>query len=151
MQKISNYDTNKIKVSKIWNIIFILMLSLIAGAFLFGYFILSTQARNMLREGKNVLLAFDMISIEYYGQNKEIYNSDKRNGLADGVAERIEAMSGEKGTIFITSYSYSKREVTGFIYERNNFRVSYSQDKEGNSYWDIDYVFNVLSYDTPIE
>lgn len=137
----------KIKRGRMINIILIFVIIALLAFIAFKAFKVDTEARQMLREGKNVLLALNMINIEYYSTGQSVYDPDKRNGLSDGVEERISEINGVGGTTMITSYKASTREIRAFIYERDHYRVSYSYDKSGKISWKIDYIYNYASYE----
>lgn len=124
-----------------------MIILLFIGAIIFTKFAIDTSARNMFREAKNVQLALEMLSVEYYGRDMSIYDEHNRNGLADGVEERIEALSGEDGDIYITGYNFKKKEVTGFVYERGMYRVNYTKNKDNVQTWKVDLIINVFNYD----
>lgn len=136
-----------IRRERLKKFILIIIILLIIGAFVFTKFAIDSSARNMFREAKNVQLALDMLSVEYYGRDMSIYDETNRNGLADGVEERIEALSGEDGDIYITAYNFKNREVTGFVYERGLYRVNYIKTKDGKQTWKVDLIINVFKYD----
>lgn len=144
-------ERSKINSELIKKVFIIVLIVLIVGGIVFAKFAIDSKARNMFREAKNVQLAMDMISIEYYGRDMLIYDPNRRNGLADGVADRIESLSGERGEIFVTSYNAKKHEVTGFSYERGMYRVTYRKDKEGMQHWDVDLLINVFKYEKMYE
>lgn len=141
----------RIQQNRIRRVIIIVAVTLLIGAIAFAKFAIDSTARNRFREAKNVQLAMNMLSIEYYGKNMSIYDPDRRNGLASGVAERIETLSGEHGDIFVTGYNSKKREVTGFIYERGMFRVTYTKDNDDMMHWNVDLLINVFNYDKKYE
>lgn len=140
-----------IKFEKIKTIVIIVAIVLVVCSIIFAKFAIDTQSRNMFREAKNVQLALDMLSVEYYARDMHIYDSNHRNGLADGVEERIEQLSGEDGDIYVTSYSFKSREVTGFMYERGIYRVRYEKNKDGSKEWTVDLIIPVFKYDKNYE
>ena len=85
MEEMQEKEFKKIRQNKIRNVIGIFVLLLFLGTIAFSYFHITTQGRLILREGKNVKLALDMLDVEYYGKQKSVYDSEKRNGLAEGV------------------------------------------------------------------
>lgn len=145
-KQLLEYEQKRIFRSRMLNIILIASMIFIVLLISFSYFVLTTNARNRLREGKNVLLALEMLSIESYGRNSSVYDPTKRNGLAEGVKERLEEISGENGETFITSYNSSRREVTGFTYERDSYRITYKKDSTGAIKWTIDYILPIMHY-----
>lgn len=142
-----NQELRKIERRKMRNVILIILCCLILGAAGFAYFAMSVQSRNILRESKNVQIAFQMLSIEYYAQGKSIYTTRSRSGMAAGVEDRIAELSGEHGNIMILSYDSKNREVTSFTYERNHYRVTYLMNDEGVARYDVEYLVPVLSYE----
>lgn len=140
-------ELRKIERRKMRNVILIILCCLILGAAGFAYFAMSVQSRNILRESKNVQIAFQMLSIEYYAQGKSIYTTRSRSGMAAGVEDRIVELSGERGNIMILSYDNKNREVTSFTYERNHYRVTYLKNDEGVARYDVEYLVPVLSYE----
>lgn len=81
-----------------------------------------------------------------YAKKLSVYNPNNPNNLEEGVEELVNQIYTPSGTYKITSYSTKKHEVTGLVYEKGNYVVTY--EKIGDTiYWDVDYRLNVYHYD----
>ena len=136
----------KLQRYKVHNILGISLLILLLGAMLFTYFHITTQARLTLREAKNVRLALDMLDVEYYGRNTSVYDPDKRDGLHEGVRERLYEICGQSGKTELLSYDTKKHKTTCMLYETDHFRVFYQRNEAGEDSWKVDYLINILKY-----
>jgi len=127
------------KLKPVFHYIKIALLVLIVTCIIVGPFMtvayVNSQARIALREAKNVKLAFEMLTVEYYGLGRVIYKPDSPNGFAAGVQERIDLLM-EKET----------REVIKFIYENEHYRVIYDVSNQAEENWTVDYILPVLKY-----
>lgn len=135
------------RLRKIRNVIGVLLLLLLIGIPVFANFRIKTEARLALREAKNVNIHLQMLSIEYYGRNKDVFDSSKKNGLADGVLDSIRDYMGNDCEVRINSYSKKEHRVLGFEYRRGNYEVIFSIDPEKGNVWDVNYLYNVYYYD----
>lgn len=132
---------------KFKNVLLMLLLLLVIGVPTFTYFKVTTDGRFALREAKNVNMAFQMLSIEYYGKDISIYNPYSSNGLNEGVAERLADVTENRGDIRLLSYDRNTRKVHKFTYETDNVRVTYSLREDGTNEWKVDYLWNIWIYD----
>lgn len=144
----SQDELNRIKQRfRLGTIIRVLVLIVCVSFAAFTYFRITTEARLVYREAKNVRLAFQLISIEYYGTDKEIYDAGSPDGMAAQVADKLGDFLGGEGQVQLTSYSRRNRQVTGFVYTQGKYRVTYSCDKDSNEHWDVDYIINIFKFD----
>ena len=67
-------DYKRAKLRHFRNVVLILLAVLLISVPVFGYFRIQTGSHLALREAKNIKLAFDMLSVEYYGSGEYIYN-----------------------------------------------------------------------------
>lgn len=139
-------ERSRINIALIARVILVLIIALIVGATLFGFFKLHTNGRTALREAKNVRLALRAADIEMYGMGKTIFNASRKNGFEVGAKERAEALYKPEGKYKLTSYNKKKHELTGFIYENGNYIVTFEMDGN-NILWDVDYRLNLYTYD----
>ena len=117
MEGMQDKEYKKIRRNKIRNMIVIFALLFILGAIGFSYFHITTQGRLILREGKNVKLALDMLDVEYYAKQKSVYDSEKRNGLTEGVTQRVFDIVNQTGEFEILSYDKKERNILCMVYE----------------------------------
>ncbi len=110
----------------------------IIGIAVFAFFKVRSNAKNALREAKNVYLALYTTDIEYYAQGKSIYDHSKADGMADGVKEVVDTLADADGKYIITSYNARKREVTGMQYRKGHYLVTFTK-KDGHEIWTVDY------------
>ena len=146
MEGMQDKEYKKIRRNKIRNMIVIFALLFILGAIGFSYFHITTQGRLILREGKNVKLALDMLVVEYYAKQKSVYDSEKRNGLTEGVTQRVFDIVNQTGEFEILSYDKKERNILCMVYEKDHYRVKYQCDKDGNDQWKVDYLITIFNY-----
>ena len=146
MEGMQDKEYKKIRRNKIRNMIVIFALLFILGAIGFSYFHITTQGRLILREGKNVKLALDMLDVEYYAKQKSVYDSEKRNGLTEGVTQRVFDIVNQTGEFEILSYDKKERKILCMVYEKDHYRVKYQCDKDGNDQWKVDYLITIFDY-----
>lgn len=141
-----NEKIRQLEIKRIRNFIIVVALLFLLLIGVFAYFALKISIHNTLKEARNITMDFKLLVVEYYGEDKEIYDPSRRNGLAEGIAERLEQLTGEPCNVKITGYSYARRKVVSYVYENKNFRVTYSMDQDGNEGYEIDLLFHVASY-----
>lgn len=138
------------KLKPVFHYIKIALLVLIVTCIIVGPFMtvayVNSQARIALREAKNVKLAFEMLTVEYYGLGRVIYKPDSPNGLASGVQERIDQLMEKETNVQLVSYKKETREVIKFIYENEHYRVIYDVSNQAEENWIVDYILPVLKY-----
>lgn len=139
-------EYKKKRLRRIKNVILILLLLLLIGIPTFGYFKVASGGHMVLREAKNIKLAYQVLAVEYYGNNKSIYNPAKKNGMTDGVEEKLKEVTENEGNVFLQAYDKKNRTVMAFVYETKSYRVSYERDKDGNEQWKVDYFFTIQQY-----
>ena len=134
------------KWGKILKIAGIILAALIIGAAVFFVFKVRSNAKEALREAKNTRVALLSADIEMYAQKKSIFNPANENGIEDGVEGRVDQIYKPGGTYKITGYDPSTHELTGMIYVKGNYVVTFEL-RGGAKYWDVDYRMNVYHYD----
>jgi hypothetical protein len=120
---------------------------LIVGVPVFMSFKIKTEGRLALRQAKNVKLAFDMISVEYYGMGISIYDSSSSNGLTKGVRERLDEVVEEDFDVAVSSYDKNNRKITSFDYTNANYMVRYVYDSTKGDTWKVYYKYLIYDYD----
>ena len=140
-----DYRRSKIKryVRAALIILFVLFLSVPC----FLYFKIQTGSHLALREAKNVKLAFELLSVEYYAEGKSVYSPRHRDGIEDEVKERVLETTENKGNIRILSYDKNRRTVMAFVYETDNYQVTYYMDENKAEHWTVKYLWTVESLD----
>jgi hypothetical protein len=118
---------------------------LLIGIPVFMAFKMKTEGRLALREAKNVKLAFDMISVEYYGMGITIYDSTSATGLTKGVRERLDDIVGNDFEVAVTAYDKNSHTVTAFDYTNQNYMVRYVYDDADT--WKVYYKYLIFDYD----
>ncbi len=135
-------------------------LVIIAGVIVFAIVttIITTNARRIFREAKDVRYALKFIGTEYYGGNSSIYDPSKATGLADGAAEAVARISTHDGQVFLYAWDEDENMPLRFEYRKGAYTVVYTAETEDPEteearanqmmgHWDITYSFSVLSYD----
>ena len=142
-----NREIQKIKWRRIWHIAEAVLLVLLIAGIAFTCVRISTEGHRAFREAKNLKLAFQMLEIEYYADQKSVYDPGRLNGMSEGVQERISQLLENDGYVMITAYRKKERKVTGFIYTIGHYRVTYRYNEEKEDEYTIDLVIPILHYD----
>jgi hypothetical protein len=140
-------DNRRRKMRLVKRVLLIALILIVIGVPAFLAFRVKTEGRTALREAKNVKLAFDMITVEYYGMGLSIYDSSKASGLADGVVERLEEVVDSEFDIMATSYDKTTRNITSFEYTNDNYMIRYIYDAKKGDTWKVYYKYLIYDYD----
>lgn len=112
----------------------------------FAFFKVKADSHSALRNAKNVRMSLQAADIEMYAAGKTIFNATKKNGLEDGVKQKVEALADPKGLYSITSYDNQKHDLTGMTYRQGNYVVYFT--KNGDSItWDVNFIMNIAHYE----
>ena len=119
--------------------------------------VITTTARRVFREAKDVRYALKFVGTEYYAGSDSIFDPSSKTGLADGAAEEIASLSQADGQVFLYAWDEKENMPLRFEYRKGAYTVIYTadtvEDEEGNisnqmmGHWDVTYSFNVLKYD----
>ncbi len=140
---------------------YIIELVIIAAAVTFGIVttVVTSNARRVFREAKDIRTALRFVGTQYYGGNTSIYDPSDPTGLAKGAAESIAEVSTHDGQVFLYAWDEEENVPLRFEYKKGAYTVSYTADvysgknKENESAsqmmgrWDVTYSFNVLKYE----
>lgn len=123
--------------------------------------VITTTARHVFREAKDIRTALRAIGTEYYGSNSSIYDPDTYNGLAEGAKEKIALISLHDGDVYLYSWDEDDNTPLRFEYRKGLYTVVYVDSRliepedelnpranQMTGSWSIYYSFNVLNYDT---
>lgn len=143
VQKEMEKDYKRARIRRFVYIAVTIIVVLILSLPLFTYFKIQTGSHLALREAKNIKLAFELLSVEYYADNKSVYNPRSVNGIDDNIKERVLETTEEKGDIRILSYNKNKRAVEAFVYETDKYQVTYRIDENGEEHWTVKYLWTV--------
>ena len=137
-----------------------LVLVALFAAFLITTTVITAGARTAFREAKDIRTALKFVGTQYYGQNSCIYDPSKIDGLKEGAADDIAAVSTRYGKVFLYAWDENDNEPLRFEYRKGFYTVTYIADKytgktseDGRinqmmGHWDVTYSFNVLNYDS---
>lgn len=145
----SDKEQNKDIIRKTrWGLIIKIIIAICCVSFLIVTYVrITTDARLVYREAKNVRLAFQMMEVESYASGKPFYDFTKMSGLAEGAIEELAPFMGEGGSVRLTAYNRKARKVTGFVYSNGKYIVTYTCDEELKEHWKVDYCLQVFHYD----
>jgi hypothetical protein len=141
---IENYKKKKSRLVK--RVLIGAVILLIVGVPVFFVFKIKTEGRLALREAKNIKLAFETLSVEYYGLGLSIYDSSSASGLTAGVKERLGSVVDVDFEVLATGYNANTRTITSFDYTNQNYMVRYAYDEEKGDTWKVYYKYLVYDY-----
>ena len=136
----------KFNIANIVRIVLIIAGVLIIGVSVFFFFKVRTESKAALREAKNIRMALRMADIEFYAQEKSVFNPNNYDGLEEGAKAKVEQIVQPEGTYRITSYSTKYHEITGMTYRVGNYNVIFSKEGENIS-WDVTYLMRIYHFD----
>ena len=137
-------------------------LVIITAAVVFGIVttVITTNARKVFREAKDIRTALKFVGTQYYGGNSTIFDPSDPTGLADGAASIIADVSTHNGQVFLYAWDDKENIPLRFEYKKGSYIVSYTADiydgketEDGVEYqmmgrWDVKYSFDVLKYES---
>lgn len=141
-----NGNTTKINLAAVLRVALIVIAVVLLCLGTFFFFKIRIEAKNTLREAKNVRMALRTTDIEMYAHETSVYDPTKVNGLADGVKEKVDSLMEPEGRYAITSYSFKKHEVTGMTYRKGNYYVVFTKEGDGIT-WDVTYLMHIYHFD----
>ena len=121
--------------------------------------VITSNARKVFREAKDVRTAIKFVGTQYYGGNTSIFDPSKATGLADGAAEAIAEVSTRDGQVFLYAWDEDENMPLRFEYRKGAYTVIYTADSyEGKKKdeisknqmmgkWNVTYSFEVLKYE----
>ena len=119
---------------------------IVIGAFLFHQFKVYSNARLRLREAKNIKISLEMIDTEYYAFGLSVYDDTADRNIRNGVCDHVEKLQGKlEGTIKLTGYDLTNRQITGFEYETEDYIVRYEKNDIENI-WTVCLIKELLKY-----
>lgn len=133
---------------RIRNVVIAVLAAIVIGVPGFLYFSISTQAHTALREAKNIKLATNMLSVEFYGTGQTLYDPSWPEGMNPSVRDRLLEVTQNRGDLRLLGYDSEKREVTAFVYETGHIKVTYARTGDDNERWVVDYIFRYAEYDS---
>lgn len=97
-----------------------------------------TRSRLVLDEAKNIQLAMRLLSIQYYGQDRNIYQPGEPYGMTEDTIKEIQQLSGAEGEITLVYWNSSKGLPGKFFYKTDSFLAVYEYNSESEEpVWDI--------------
>lgn len=140
---------------------YIVELVIIVIAVTFGIVttIVTSNARKVFREAKDIRTALKFVCTQYYAGSTSIYDPSNPTGLANGAAESIAEVSTHDGQVFLYAWDDEENIPLRFEYRKGSYTVVYTADvysgkkKETESVsqmmgsWDVTYSFSVLKYE----
>ena len=139
---------------------YIIELVIITLAVVFGIVttVITSNARKVFREAKDVRTALKFVGTQYYGGNASIFDPSKATGLAEGAAEAIAEVSTHNGQVFLYAWDEEENMPLRFEYRKGAYTVVYTADSYENineeikanqmmGKWNVTYSFDVLKYE----
>lgn len=133
-------------LASVIKVILIVLGVLIICMTLFVIFKVKIDSHSALRNAKNVRMSLQSADIEMYAAGKTIFNPSNKNGLEDGVAQKVETYADPKGVYSITAYDAKKHELTGMTYRQGNYVIYFTKKGEDVT-WDMNLILNIAHYE----
>lgn len=141
-----NNESTRVAIWKAFKILLVVVLAAFVVLSIYMVWRVRRNADKVLREAKNVRMALSSADVEMYALGKTIYNPHRKNGLEDGVKEKVDSLVESKGTYSVTSYNSTEHELTGMTYREGNYIVYFSRNGDDIS-WNVNMIINVYHYD----
>ena len=141
-----NSSKSRFTLASVVRVILIVLGVLIICMTVFMFFKIQYDANSALRNAKDVRLSLRSADIEMYAVGETIFNPDKKNGLEDGVKDKVEMLVDPKGKYSITSYDSKHHELTGMTYRQGNYVVYFTKNGDEVT-WDVNFILNIKHFD----
>lgn len=92
----------------------------------------SLDAEHMFRTAKNIQLSMRLLSIQYYGENRNLYAPNNEFGMEEDTLKEIKSLSDADGEITLISWNYQKSVPAKFIYETDSYLVFYEYNSNND-------------------
>lgn len=131
-----------IKFGRVLRIFLIIIGVLIICAAVFFSFYIRVNAKQCLRDAKNVHMALNSIEIEYYAQGKSIYDPTRYSGLAPGVQDAVSNLVENEGRYRLLGYDDQNHRITVLQYRNGFYEVNYYASPT-EEVWEVNYLMNI--------
>lgn len=142
------------KFAEVLRIILITVAIFAMLSVLSAWFIIDSGARHAYKEARDIRKALRSVGTEYYGEFSSIYDPTNPNGLAEGAAEKIAALSQRKGEVVLYEWDSKNNGPISFEYSTGLYRVIYNDTGFESGFttgvegdFKIYYSFELLKYE----
>ncbi len=136
----------RINFGRIIKIVLVLIGVLIICAAVFFSFYIRVNAKQCLRDAKNVFMALNSVEIEYYAQGKSIYDPTKYSGLAPGVKDEVTRLVDNEGQYRLLAYDEKAHQILVLQYRNSFYEVNYYYSPTETT-WEVNYMMNVYRFE----
>lgn len=108
------------------------------------YYDNNIKAKQALRDSKNIQLAMRLLSIQYYGEERKLYEMNTIYGMAADTIEEIKYLAGVDGDITLLYWNDEDGVPGKFCFKTDSFLVVYEyKGLKKEPAWEI-YQINLL-------
>ena len=140
-----NRHEEGISFGRILRILLVMIGVLIICAAVFFSFYIRVNAKQCLRDAKNVYMALNTVEIEYYAQNKSIYDPTKYSGLSAGVQDSVQRLVDNEGQYRLLSYDESNHQILVLQYRNGFYEVNFYYSPT-QMVWEVNYLMNIYRF-----
>ncbi|WP_270496267.1 hypothetical protein [Eisenbergiella porci] len=79
-------------------------------------------------DAKNIQLSMRLLNIQYYGNDRNIYQPGTENGMSKDTLEEIQLLSDTNGEIILICWDYEDNLPGKFYYKTEDFLAIYEYD-----------------------
>ena len=109
----------------------------------FFYFRVKSDGHLALRGAKNARFALETVAIEFYGEGRNVFSPNSPDGMARGVKERVQKLTGTEGEILLQDYDMKENRVVKMCYTEGRYVVKFTMDDAGNEQWKLSYLLDL--------
>lgn len=130
--------------------LWLVILIVVTACIVFIWAGISAKARAALSHAKDIRVALKLVSIEYYGTNRTLYDASSETGLTDGALERIKTLTPVDGELTLTAWDDENNIPLSFTYREGLYLVEYKELGSGdgrygmNGDWIVYYNFRIM-------
>ncbi|MGI6071245.1 MAG: hypothetical protein ACOYBE_12615 [Blautia sp.] len=103
-----------------------------------------TEARQVLRHGKNLYLAVEVTAIQWEGTNKKFMDGDRSSGVTKLAEKEVTALSQVPGRYRVQSWSVEPDAKRELWYYEGGYLAHLVSEGETNSDWTVYRMDEVL-------
>lgn len=104
-----------------------------------------------MQEARDVRVAMRLANLECHALGEKLYDPGRPDGMLEGQAERLHALSYADGYIILTGWDDDIGMPLSFTYKKGPYLVEYKALVDGDEMdgqWDIYYTVQIMQYTT---
>ena len=143
------YIQNRNCIRLVLHILLILIILIIVLSPVTWFYDNHIEAKSILMDAKNIQLSMRLLNIQYYGDDRNIYEPGTENGMAKDTLEEIKHLSDTQGDIILVYWNWEDNLPGKFYYETDDFLAIYEYDAiRREPTWEVFRLNEIIGFQT---